>query len=783
MNLRALHQKPSVHSALALLTGAMVTLALLGIAILHSVDEEKSIFNGEVNLAYEKISQQLASAEEAAHGLAALFNVETAMNADKFRAFTHEMLKPHTFVESVFYAAKTRGSQHSTISPQLRHQQLLQQKSQHFSSNTTAENKQALATPDKDYFPVLYIEPPLPINIAQIGKDLYIDARLHAAIDKAIDSAQAVTSLTPSSANNKTSFQLLLGTYSGNPMASELDNRYMSAYGVIGLQLNITSLLEDIDLSKSMFVELKMQVPQLDAPTKLYSNLPAIEENYSHNLILTNLVLDLPLNFPGQSLQLSLRKPLLWAMLDKTMMFAAILIGIVISILIFLVVRTLNSRTQDLSQRHQQVQHLVDEKTKTLALEKEKLQKEIDERRKAEQESLRLSRILNETSNEIYIFDSEDLRFIQVNQGALKNLGYSDEEILQLTPVDIKPEHTNESFREFLEPLLTGKKSRLVFETIHERKDGSQYPVEVRLQISQTRKSPVFVAVIEDISERKKVDQELQEYRWHLEDLVTRRTIELQNARDEAIDASRAKSRFLMNMSHELRTPLNAIIGYSELLFEELGDQLDSNSQQDLNRIKQSGEHLLSLINDLLDLSKIESGKMDICLEPVDIKDVLASVETTAQPLIKKNHNKFEIHCPDDIGQMYADQKRLKQILINIVGNAAKFTEEGSISVVVDKVFENNQEWICFAVKDTGIGIDIEQLEKLFKEFQQVHYDASGRFGGSGLGLAISHKFCEYMGGNIKVESEHGHGSVFTVCLPISEQFGQSQQSTAASNS
>ena len=247
-----------------------------------------------------------------------------------------------------------------------------------------------------------------------------------------------------------------------------------------------------------------------------------------------------------------------------------------------------------------------------------------------------------------------------------------------------------------------------------------------------------------------------------LADLVSR----LEVARDQATEASRIKSTFLANMSHELRTPLNAIIGYSEILEEEAKDKGLENLLPDIDRIEAAGRHLLGVINDILDLSKIEAGRMDIYLEDIDLAALAAEIQAMIRPLAAKNGNTLEVICPADIGRMRSDLTKVKQSVLNLLGNSSKFTTAGRIALTVSRNPSAAGSTISFQVADTGIGMSSGETARLFQAFTQADTTTTKRFGGTGLGLAITKHFCDMLGGEIAVESEPGNGSTFTITLP-----------------
>lgn len=260
------------------------------------------------------------------------------------------------------------------------------------------------------------------------------------------------------------------------------------------------------------------------------------------------------------------------------------------------------------------------------------------------------------------------------------------------------------------------------------------------------------------------MNQELRELNENLEQLVKERTAQLEKAHDDAIQANQVKSQFLANMSHELRTPLNAIIGYSEMLMEDAEELGEPVFVEDLEKINKAGKHLLSLINDILDISKIEAGKMDVFYESCDLPALIADVQNTISPLIERNGNQLVTSSVE--GQIHTDIMKLRQILMNLLSNASKFTKDGTVYFDCYPQSRENKSGYCFRIRDTGIGMTPVQMDKLFQPFMQADSSTTRKYGGTGLGLAISKNFCLLMGGLIEVESELGAGSTFTVWLP-----------------
>lgn len=247
---------------------------------------------------------------------------------------------------------------------------------------------------------------------------------------------------------------------------------------------------------------------------------------------------------------------------------------------------------------------------------------------------------------------------------------------------------------------------------------------------------------------------------------------ELIAAKDEAEAANGAKSDFLAKMSHELRTPLNAVIGYSEILLEDA--ELESRGEDiaDLEKINAAGKHLLAMVNDVLDISKIEAGKMELYIEEIDLTGFLSDVEFTARPMITQNSNKLFVEKDERLGVLEADATKLRQAVLNLLSNAAKFTQNGRIDLKIARETVDGNDWVKVSITDTGVGISEEHSKLLFSNFSQAHPSISAKFGGTGLGLSVSQKLCQIMGGYITIDSEVGVGSCFTIHLPARAKVG-----------
>jgi len=529
---------------------------------------------------------------------------------------------------------------------------------------------------------------------------------------------------------------------------------------------------------------------------------------------------------------------------------------------------------------------------------------DITERKLNEQALIQFKGALDQTLDCVFMFRPGDFRFVYVNEGAVRQVGYSEAELLGMTPLDIKPAFTLEMFKAMVKPLLEGTQASHTFETIHRRKDGTDVPVEVGLQlVRQAGGEPRFVAIVRDITERRAAEQKLRdaeaflrsaidsldshtvvlngqarivsvnrawrefalanggaglallegadyiaacenaspacpeaalvaqavravlagdsepapieyachsptEQRWFLCSIrgfkrgderfaavshlnitavkesqmrLEQANAELTHARSQAESANRTKSEFLANMSHEIRTPLTAILGFADLLAEDaVGPEAINQRSRNIDTIKLAGQHLLTVINDILDLSKLDADRMTVELTEVSAVEVLREVTSLMRPraLGKGVDLKAALNSPVP-QSVLSDSTRLRQILMNLIGNAVKFTESGAVTVSMSATESDGTRRLVVDVEDTGPGMNPEQAGRLFAAFGQADGTVTRRHGGTGLGLVISRRLANLMGGDVKLLwSEPGKGSCFRLVLPLEAAEGSAMTTT-----
>lgn len=373
----------------------------------------------------------------------------------------------------------------------------------------------------------------------------------------------------------------------------------------------------------------------------------------------------------------------------------------------------------------------------------ELLHREIGERKKAESELLMKALLLDNATDSIIVHDLNG-HFIYINEMLCRSRGYTKEELMGMNLKDLVTEENAELIQERIRKLAeTGK---IVFESEHVCKNSEIIPVEVHARIIESEGRKLVLSVMRDLTERKRIQQ-----------------MKFENER--LVYVNRAKSEFLANMSHELRTPLNSIIGFSELMINKVPGDLNEKQVHFLHNINGSGKHLLGIIDDILDISKVEAGKIELFFERISLPE---AIDETLE-IIKENAAKSNISIKKEYDTnlefIEADRKRFKQVLLNLISNAIKFSKkEGGILKISAK---RAGEMAEFSIADTGIGIRKEDMKKLFKEFEQLESGISRKYGGAGLGLAISKKLVELHGGKITITSEFGAGTKFIFFLPL----------------
>ena len=366
--------------------------------------------------------------------------------------------------------------------------------------------------------------------------------------------------------------------------------------------------------------------------------------------------------------------------------------------------------------------------------------------------------IVTQANDGICLIDPASLQFVEINDAVIDNLGYTRDEFAGLTLADLQVDSDQSELRQLLAEIVSDGKA--VFERRHRRKDGSLQIARIAAAAVRLDSGTMVSAIWQDITEQKKAASELDRYRHHLEELVGERTAQLASAKEIAEQASRAKSVFLANMSHEIRTPMNAIIGLNHLVERNTGDP---EQRERLHKVADAAHHLLAIINQILDISKIEAGKLE--LEPTDFQLSRVLDNTSILILDRLRSHGLAFHTAIDPALppvLHGDPLRIGQILLNYLSNAVKFTERGSISVTATLIAEEaDQLLVRFAVSDTGIGIPVDQQGRIFDAFEQADSTTTRRFGGTGLGLAIARRLALLMGGDSGLSSQPGQGSTF----------------------
>lgn len=411
-----------------------------------------------------------------------------------------------------------------------------------------------------------------------------------------------------------------------------------------------------------------------------------------------------------------------------------------------------------------ELEQRVVERTKELNYLNEQLKIELTERKQIEEylrESEERYRFLFENNPaSMLIYDHNTLQFLAINESFQKQYGYTSEELLSMSIDEIYPEDEKKPIMDLIQTLHG---HAYAGEWHHIKKNGEIISIIANSHDLEYKGKKARIAVVTDITERKKAEEEIRELNQTLEYRVAKRTAELAVAKEHAESADRLKSAFLATMSHELRTPLNSIIGFTGILLQELPGKLNEEQKKQLGMIRKSGRHLLSLINDILDLSKIEAGQLILSNEMFSISEVIQNVADLCKPLADSKELELTYTIEEDMSLVESDKFRIQQIILNLVNNAIKFTDRGKVHIDT----RQTESYTCVSVIDTGIGIKPEELGSLFKPFIQVDNNITRKHEGTGLGLSICEKLITLAGGTIEVVSEFEKGSSFTIKLPV----------------
>lgn len=367
---------------------------------------------------------------------------------------------------------------------------------------------------------------------------------------------------------------------------------------------------------------------------------------------------------------------------------------------------------------------------------------------------------LDQVHDCVFMFDAESLLFTYTNMGAILQVGYSEAELRQMHPYDIKPDYPEPAFREMISPMLHGEMVYYYFETVHRHRDGHDIPVDIFLQYFKPESSrPYFIAIVRDIRDRKALETELLRHKENLEQRVDEKTRKLMLAKEAADSANQAKSTFIANMSHEIRTPLTSITGMVELL---RNSDISQEQKSMLDNIDIASEHLLDVINAILDMAKIEAGKVELETLDIDLEELVINVSLMVRERAKAKGLQLVLQHDNSHHRLIGDQTRLQQALLNYVSNAVKFTQQGQIHIRTSvEELSAEEVLVRFEVQDTGIGIERDVIDRLFATFEQADNSDTRSYGGTGLGLAITKKIAELYQGEVGVVSELGVGSTF----------------------
>lgn len=762
----------SPASLVAFIVGFTCTGILLFLVLQVLIDNETRGFAERTDRLGDRLSERLSAANQMIHGMTAFYYSSNNVHPDEFRTFTEDSLVRNEYIYGAFHLPLITADSRASFEQELQYSGF-----PGFTIRDRNEAHNIRAQMRDRYFPVLYIEPLTPYTSTLLGLDALSDPQLSTAVEYAIERGITAATRPFSLLKNVHGFALVNPIYEGRSIPSAALQRKDAIIGLLILFIKGQALIEDIAEQNNVEIEISMLEPGDNTNIRLLAKSTNLLDAETNNSYKQWMQINKLIQFSEQRYSVRYREPLFYTNLPFIPLILSFTGGLIFTLLLVLLARSITLRTLERQRKQREIEELVTVRTQELAEEKSALEREVEERKRIEEESMRLSKLLDESINEIYVFNARTLKFIMLNRGALRNIGYTLEEITKMTPVDIKPEYRNIAFKETLRPLLTGEAKNITVETLHTRKNGSTYPVQIKLQLYKDSNPPVFVAIAEDISQRKESEDALARYYKDLELQVEKRTQELllankeleisvaqtMHAKNQAEQASRTKSEFLAKMSHEIRTPMNGILGMTELL---LSTSLNAQQRRFAETVEGSGKNLLTIINEILDFSKVEAGKLQLDCVEMNLRELIEDIgDLYAQQAYGKG---LELICiiPSTFPTIFSgDPGRLRQILTNLIGNAIKFTREGEVIVTVSIESESELEAkLCLEVRDTGIGIAEQDLNSIFDSFTQSN---SSDQSGTGLGLTIAQQLTHLMGGRITVKSKLNKGSIFQAHLTL----------------
>lgn len=805
-----LQQSPFRTRLSVILPLALATTLTVGLFLHVRRTEEQNrqlVFSGQAENLVKAIASNIAVYSDVLFSIEGLFHSSQQVNRDEFRRFVDYSFARHQGIQALQWVPWLQAAERSAYEARARADGFLE----FVFSERDLQGRLVPAAARLEYAPIYYLEP-FAGNEAALGYDLASSTARREAIQLARDTGQPAATQRVSLIQGEgehSGILLFVPIYATLKPPSSVSERQIQFKGVVGGVFQIQELVETAIRPlqhQGFFIEiydhtaaLNAELLYADSSAEATIGAPASGQGstslgYERELLVGGRLWRLrlsptPTYLAGQQLWGA------WTVMTGGLLFSSLLGSFLLLVIGRKVMteRVVKLRTVELQQSNLLLEQEVAErqraeadlqraqaelenrvKVRTAELRQSnlQLQQEIIEHRQSQEQlhasETRFRQLVQAAPDGIVIMDSAH-RLVSVNDQAERLFGYQADELngqlhRRLLPARFLQRHDqHQAF--FLEhPSTRPMGSDL--ELYGLRKDGSEFPLEISLSPLPTPEGLQVICIVRDITLRKQTEQELLNHRTRLEELVAERTRELEEKSKALEKATRLKSEFLASMSHELRTPMNSIIGFSSILIKEMAGPLNFEQKKQLKMVMGSARHLLNLINDILDLSKIESGELSIDWKNISLVEVLAQVQESLSPQAEKKGVKLTVSIPPDVDRINTDSRRVRQILLNLVGNALKFTEQGEVRVLCHRLGDQLEVQVI----DTGIGIREEDLQKLFHSFRQLDTGLARKYEGTGLGLFISQRLVQLLGGEIRVESQYGKGSSFSFTLPLTKE-------------